>query len=179
MRARWRLIPQARVTGRKTEQIKKKGLSELNYPGLTTSGQLHFLWTEILERGMQNNINYPEYKRHRAQSALEYAMVIVCIVAALMAMQIYIKRGLQGRFRDAADEIGEQYSAKTTNSNLTQTYTSNVTVNGTPQFIDVTVNGSTEKREIMEVTRNENTTMGIERGGYEQTGNLSSEELFE
>jgi len=130
---------------------------------------------------MQNNISYPHYKRHRAQSALEYAMVIACIVAALIAMQIYIKRGLQGRFRDAADEIGEQYSAKTTNSSLTQTYTSNVTINGTPRFINVTVSGGTgpETREIMEVTRNENTTMGIGRGGYEETGNLSSEELFD
>lgn len=48
--------------------------------------------------------------RNKAQSVIEYAAVIFCIVAALLAMQTYIKRSLQGRLRQAGDNIGQQYS---------------------------------------------------------------------
>lgn len=123
------------------------------------------------------------YYKNKAQSTLEYAVLIACIAAALVAMRIYIKRGIQGRVKDAADQIGEQYSAKTTTSKLTQTITNPepVKITGTPVFIDVTdpVTGKTEKREIMEVTRNETTVVNINEGSYEETGKLSDEELFE
>lgn len=126
--------------------------------------------------------------KQRAQSVLEYAMVIACIATALVTMQIYIKRSLQGRIRDAADEIGEQYSAKTTKSELTQTITTPkdkygkeqyITTTGKPRFIDVVrSDGTTEKREIMEIERKEPMTIGIKEGSYEETGKLSDEELF-
>ena len=49
--------------------------------------------------------------RHkRGQSTLEYALLIAVIVAGLIAMQVYLKRGYQGRLRESTDEIGEQYS---------------------------------------------------------------------
>ena len=42
--------------------------------------------------------------RHRkAQSTAEYVIVLGLIVAAVIAMQTYVKRGLQGRIRDAVD----------------------------------------------------------------------------
>ncbi|HNX80704.1 MAG TPA: hypothetical protein PKL77_00965 [Candidatus Omnitrophota bacterium] len=44
------------------------------------------------------------------QSTLEYAVVIAVIVGALLATQVYVKRGLQGRFKQSADDIGEQFS---------------------------------------------------------------------
>lgn len=46
----------------------------------------------------------------RGQSTLEYALLIGVIVAALIAMQVYMKRGVQGKIRDATDQIGDQYS---------------------------------------------------------------------
>lgn len=50
-------------------------------------------------------------KRRRAQSILEYAVVIVVIAAAIVAVAAYLKRGVQGRYRQAGDAIGagEQY----------------------------------------------------------------------
>ena len=56
--------------------------------------------------------------RALAQSMLEYAVLIVCVVAALVGMQIYLKRGFSGRLRQASDEIGQQYEPKKTNSAL-------------------------------------------------------------
>ncbi|MBU4251672.1 MAG: hypothetical protein KKC39_01970 [Candidatus Omnitrophica bacterium] len=45
-----------------------------------------------------------------AQSTLEYAMVVACVVAALLGMQFYLRRGVQGKLRQAGDELGEQYT---------------------------------------------------------------------
>ena len=47
--------------------------------------------------------------RCRGQSTLEYAVLISVVVAALIAMQIYMKRGVQGKLRDATDQVGEQF----------------------------------------------------------------------
>ena len=55
----------------------------------------------------------------RGQSTLEYAVLIVVIIAALIAMQVYIKRGVQGRLRESSDQIGEQFSPGYTVSNQT------------------------------------------------------------
>ena len=53
------------------------------------------------------------------QSTLEYAVVIAVVVAALLAMQIYMKRGVQGKMRSATDQIGDQYRPQNTTSNYT------------------------------------------------------------
>lgn len=53
-----------------------------------------------------------------AQSILEYALIIAVASAALIAMQIYLKRGFQGRLRLAADEMGGQYSPQNTTSEI-------------------------------------------------------------
>jgi hypothetical protein len=39
----------------------------------------------------------------KAQSTAEYVIVLGLIVAAVMAMQTYVKRGFQGRIKDAVD----------------------------------------------------------------------------
>jgi len=62
----------------------------------------------------------------KAQSTLEYVIVIVCLVAALIAMQIYIKRSMQGRLKDTADSLGTQYDPQNTTSDITLSQNSNV-----------------------------------------------------
>lgn len=56
----------------------------------------------------------------KAQSLLEYSVVLVVIIAALLSMQVYIKRGMQGRWKEAVDQVGEQYDPKTTKGSITQ-----------------------------------------------------------
>ena len=51
----------------------------------------------------------------RGQSTLEYAVLTVVIIGALLTIQTYIKRGVQGRLKSAADDIGDQYSDGNTN----------------------------------------------------------------
>jgi hypothetical protein len=53
------------------------------------------------------------------QSMLEYSILICIIIAAFITMQIYIKRGFQGRWKSAVDELGDQYDPNKTNSVFT------------------------------------------------------------
>jgi len=46
----------------------------------------------------------------RGQSVLEYAILMVIIIAALLTLQTYIKRGIQGRLKSATDDISSGYS---------------------------------------------------------------------
>lgn len=48
-------------------------------------------------------------KNTTAQSVIEYAILIGIVASALMAMQVYIKRGVQAGIKVSADELlGEQ-----------------------------------------------------------------------
>ena len=60
-------------------------------------------------------------KKIKGQSTVEYAILIIIIIGALLTIQVYIKRGVQGRLKSASDDIGEQFSPGNTN------YTSTVT----------------------------------------------------
>jgi hypothetical protein len=53
-------------------------------------------------------------RKRNGQSTLEYAILIIIIIAALLTLQTYIKRGLSGRLKDATDDIGDQYSESNT-----------------------------------------------------------------
>jgi len=61
----------------------------------------------------------------RGQSTLEYAVLVVIIIGALLTVQTYIKRGVQGRLKTAADDIGDQYSVGNTNAIKTTIRSSN------------------------------------------------------
>ncbi len=66
---------------------------------------------------------------------MEYAILIVIVLGALLSIQVYIKRGVQGRLKSAADDIGEQFSPGNTNivtkvqsySNTQETFAGGVT----------------------------------------------------
>ena len=63
------------------------------------------------------------YKKRKGQSTLEYVILTGFVVAALIAMGVYMKRGIQGKLRESTDQVGEQYEAgKTTSSYKTKTY---------------------------------------------------------
>ncbi len=55
------------------------------------------------------------FHKMRGQSTLEYAVLIVIVVGALLSIQMYIKRGVQGRLKSSSDDIGDQFSPGNTN----------------------------------------------------------------
>ncbi len=57
--------------------------------------------------------------KRRGQSTLEYAILVVVVIMALVGIQAYLKRGISGRMRDASDQIGDQFSPEHATSNVT------------------------------------------------------------
>jgi len=52
---------------------------------------------------------FRKLRKNRGQSALEYSVLLAIIVGAIVVMQVYIKRGVQGRLQESTDEIGDQF----------------------------------------------------------------------
>jgi hypothetical protein len=107
----------------------------------------------------------------RGQGTLEYSMVIICIVAALLAMQYYIKRAIQGRVRESADTIGEQYGPRHMDSQITitQTGTTDVKVQAIQDPNDA------DKFGLETIANTDETTT---RTGHENVGKFE-ENLFD
>jgi uncharacterized protein (UPF0333 family) len=102
--------------------------------------------------------------RNKGQSLLEYSILIVCIVAALYAMQHYMKRAIQGRVKRAGDEIGEPYDSAVQNSTLTTTINGTVTVDTDMETLYTDVDGYPVGGFRSNVTQNET----VNRTGYEK-----------
>ena len=66
------------------------------------------------------------FKNKKGQSTLEYAIIIMIVIAALLTMQNWVKRGISGRLKSSADDIGDQFSVGNTNG-IKSTATHSVT----------------------------------------------------
>ena len=56
---------------------------------------------------------------NKGQSTLEYVILAGFVVAALIAMGVYMKRGFQGRLRESTDQVGQQYDPLKVSSEYT------------------------------------------------------------
>lgn len=65
--------------------------------------------------------------RLQGQSTAEYAVLAAIVVAALLAMQLYMRSGLQGKLRAATEQIGDQFSPGTYQGKFKTTKRSAVT----------------------------------------------------
>ena len=50
------------------------------------------------------------------QSMLEFTVLIIIIMAVFLGMSSYVKRGMQGRWKSAIDDLSDQYDPQQTNS---------------------------------------------------------------
>lgn len=48
-------------------------------------------------------------KNKRGQNTLEYALIISVVIAALLTINTYLKKGVQGRLKESTDQIGKQF----------------------------------------------------------------------
>lgn len=89
----------------------------------------------------------------KGQSTLEYAIVIAVVIGALLAMQIYMKRGLEGKLSESTDQVGEQFELNKTSveshsshtGKTVQTVSNTVTTSATTA--DVRTEGGREEVE--------------------------------
>lgn len=63
-------------------------------------------------------------KSKKGQGILEYAMILAIVVAVIVAIQIYVKRAVEGKFKQSADQIGEQFTTAETYTIETQSQSS-------------------------------------------------------
>ena len=105
----------------------------------------------------------------RGQSILEYTVIMIIILGVMVAMKNYVKRGIQGRWKSATDDFGEQYDPQHINSYInygTQVNSQSIVAvqNGTSQVDSVTVAGQWTNRF--------DTVNSVEtKIGYSQVGN--------
>ena len=121
--------------------------------------------------------------RLKAQSILEYTVLIMCVVAGLIAMQIYVKRSIEGRLRQASDEIGEHYAPEATTADINITRNTLQEIGqeliplrrreGGPQIRDTYT-----RLPIYGIRSSVAINENITRSGSEETGEFESE-LFE
>ena len=110
----------------------------------------------------------------RGQTAVEYAVLLAVLVAALLAMQIYMKRGVSGRLREAADSIGEQYAPRNTTGNFTLTLSSKTK---TESFLERgrVVDPSQGTKADVVVTKTTIESDTTNRTGQEKVGTLGTD----
>lgn len=97
-------------------------------------------------------------KKILAQSTLEYAVLIVLVVTALLATQVYIKRAIHGRMKSSADDIGDQISFQSGNVKTT--------VNSFSQTNEVVSGGVTTSNLLKPETTSRK--VNVDLGNYEQ-----------
>ena len=102
--------------------------------------------------------------RHKGQHLAEYALILSLVFAAFIVMQTYVRRGLQGRYRDATDKVVSALKEATGDSSLPLQYE--------PYYTDseITTTAEEDKVETVSLGGSKQTTIdsATERKGYEK-----------
>ena len=87
------------------------------------------------------------WRNRTGQSTVEYAVLAAVVVGALLAMQIYLKRGTMGKLREATDQIGDQFTPLSTVSDFTTTRdVTRVDVTNPSGLVTSTIQGQEQQR---------------------------------
>lgn len=98
----------------------------------------------------------------KGQSTAEYAILIGLVIGAVVAMQIYFKRGMQGRVKDAVDYIDANSSEVFKGGQYEPYYLSSEskTSQNASETTDLRAGGEVGKTETSDVVANRTTTVG-------------------
>jgi len=115
----------------------------------------------------------------KGQSILEYAILFAIIIAALVVMQVYVKRAYQGRLKHESDSVGDQYSPGHTTgvSNVVTTSNSVTYTGGETNASDMAgvISGTTEIEQGVSVTVSKSATSS---NSSETIDSLGAEKLY-
>lgn len=82
----------------------------------------------------------------KGQSTVEYAVLAAVVAGALLVMQIYMKRGISGKLKDSADQVGEQFTPYSATYSINKDYTVTARVESTTNTGGSTTSLQSEKR---------------------------------
>lgn len=68
-------------------------------------------------------------KMHKAQSLIEYTVLMAVVIAALLLMQAIIKRGYSGGIKESADRMGDAYSPTNTTTKFSRSMLNDQQIN--------------------------------------------------
>ena len=54
--------------------------------------------------------------KKKAQSSIEFTLLVIIVIGVFMAASSYVKRGIQGRWKSAVDDLGDQYDPRTSSA---------------------------------------------------------------
>ncbi len=91
--------------------------------------------------------------KRSGQSTLEFTILTIIIIGVFLTASDYVKRGIQGRWKSAVDDLGDQYDPRTANTWLNSTLISNSdmrisTINQTDGGVVTLRNDTTESSEV-------------------------------
>lgn len=105
----------------------------------------------------------------KAQTILEYTVVVIIILGVMIAMKDYVKRGIQGRWKAASDDFGDQYDPQTVNSSIN--YMTLVNSQSVVTVINGQYQGPNEEVESGQWTTRTDASNTLEtKTGYSQVG---------
>jgi len=103
-------------------------------------------------------------QNHKGQTILEYTVIFIIILGVLITMKDYIKRGIQGRWKSASDDFGEQYDPRFVNSGI------NYSTQVNSQTIVTVENGSYGGSLGQWTSRSDTSNTLDSKAGYTQVG---------
>ena len=114
---------------------------------------------------MRNHMHIPKAPlSRRGQSILEYTVILIIILGVMISMKDYMKRGIQGRWKSASDDFGEQYDPQFINANITYSTQAN------SQSIVTVENGSYGSTQGQWTGRTDTSNSLDAKTGYSQVG---------
>ncbi len=87
------------------------------------------------------------HQREKAQSTVEYAIIIAVVISALLAMQFWMRRGVMGKLRDSSDQIGDQFNPFAAAHDVDKGFNSTRTDTGAASGLNVTTGINDQQTE--------------------------------
>ena len=103
-------------------------------------------------------------RNQKGQTILEYTVIIIILLAVMVTMKDYVKRGIQGRWRSATDDLGDQYDPQYVNA-LT-----NYSTQVNSQSLVTVVNGSDGADQGQWTSRSDVSNTLESKTGFTQVG---------
>ena len=104
-------------------------------------------------------------RNQKGQTILEFTVIFIIILGVMIGMKDYVKRGIQGRWKSATDDLGDQYDPQYVNGSIN--YATQVNSVSVVQILNAVNNGV-----LGQWTNRVDTTDEIEtKSGFTQVGN--------
>lgn len=106
----------------------------------------------------------------KAQSVLEYSLVITAVIAALVVMNFYLKESVQGKMKESSDQIGRQFDPAVLTTSWKVESRGKTTTTETRTAVKDGSGGETtttvDKENPETITRSEHETFGTAPGEH-------------